>query len=115
MAERVPSPQVRAEAAAWLARLHAESRDAVDEAGFRDWLNASPDHAAAFEAVDRMWSDVGGLHNFPSDLRNSLGRAPQPSAGQASRRALLAGVGLLAVAGGSALFWRSASAKVYET
>jgi len=115
MAERVPSPQVRAEAAAWLARLHAESRDAVDEAGFRDWLNTSPDHAAAFEAVDRTWSDVGGLHNFPSDLRNSLGRAPQRSAGQASRRALLAGVGLLAVAGGSALFWRSASAKVYET
>ena len=33
----------------------------------------------------------------------------------ASRRALLAGVGLLAVTGGSALFWRSASAKVYET
>jgi transmembrane sensor len=35
--------------------------------------------------------------------------------GLASRRALLAGVGLLAVTGGSALFWRSASAKVYET
>ena len=33
----------------------------------------------------------------------------------ASRRLLLAGVGLLAVTGGSALFWRSASAKVYET
>jgi transmembrane sensor len=32
-----------------------------------------------------------------------------------SRRALLAGVGLLAVAGGSVGFWRSAGAKVYET
>ena len=28
----VPSPEVRAEAAAWLARLHAEDRDAADEA-----------------------------------------------------------------------------------
>ena len=115
MAEQVPSPQVRAEAATWLARLHAEDRDAADEAGFRDWLNANPDHAAAFEAVDRMWSDVGGLNNLSSDLRNSLGRAPQRQPAPASRRALLAGVGLLAVTGGSALFWRSASAKVYET
>jgi len=114
MTERVPSPSVRAEAAAWLARLHAENRDAADEAGFRAWLEADPDHAAAFEAVDRMWSDVGGLSGLPSDLRDSFGHAParQPVL---ARRALLAGVGLFAVAGGSALFWRSASAKVYET
>lgn len=115
MAPDVPPPEARAEAAAWLARLHAEDRDAADEAGFRAWLDASPDHAAAFEAVDRMWSDVGGLNGFPADLRNSFGRAPDRRPGLASRRALLAGVGLLAVTGGSALFWRSASAKVYQT
>lgn len=115
MAEPVPSPEVRAEAAAWLARLHAEDRDAADEAGFRAWLEVSPHHAAAFEAVDRMWSDVGGLNRRPSDLRNSFGGTPERRAGVASRRALLAGMGLLAVTGGSALFWRSASAKVYET
>jgi len=117
MAERVPSPAVRAEAAAWLARLRAEDRDAADEAAFRAWLNASPEHAAAFEAVDRMWSDVGGLANLPrdrhSDLRGGLHRERPPAL--ASRRALLAGVGLLAVSGGSALFWQSASAKVYQT
>ena len=111
----VASPEIRAEAAAWLARLHAEDRDAADEAGFRAWLNASPDHEAAFEAVDRMWSDVGGLNNLPADLRNSLGRVPPNAPSRTSRRALLAGVGLAAVAGGSGLFWRSASAKVYET
>ncbi len=33
-----------------LARLHAEDRDAADEAGFRAWLEASPDHAAAFDS-----------------------------------------------------------------
>ena len=114
MAERVPSPQVRAEAAAWLARLHAETRDAADEAGFRAWLAADPDHEAAFEAVDRMWSDVGGLGRLPEDLRNSIGREP-PRQPVLARRALLAGIGLFAVVGGSALFWRSASAKVYET
>ena len=115
MATATPPPEARAEAAAWLARLHAEDRDAADEAGFRAWLDASPDHAAAFEAVDRMWSDVGGLNGLPADLRNSFGRAPERRPGLASRRALLAGMGLLAVTGGSALFWRSASAKVYET
>jgi len=114
MTERVPSPSVRAEAAAWLARLHAENRDAADEAGFRAWLEADPDHAAAFEAVDRMWSDVGGLSGLPSALRDSFGHAlARPPV--LARRTLLAGVGLFAVAGGSALFWRSASAKVYET
>ncbi len=112
MSGRAPSPSVRAEAAAWLARLHAENRDAADEAGFRDWLAADPDHAIAFEAVDRMWSEVGGLGH--TDLRNSFGHAPAPRPVLA-RRALLAGVGLFAVAGGSALFWRSASAEVYET
>ncbi|HEX4636847.1 MAG TPA: FecR domain-containing protein [Rhizomicrobium sp.] len=115
MAEPVPSPQVRAEAAAWLARLHAQDRDAADEAGFRAWLNASPDHATAFEAVDRMWSDVGGLNSFPSDLRSSFGGTPQRQPGLARRRVLLTGVGLVALTGGSAMFWRSASAKVYET
>jgi transmembrane sensor len=107
------SPQAKAEAAAWLARLHAEDRDVADEAAFRAWLDASPAHAQAFEAVDRMWSDVGGL----TDLRGDLGRKPVRGMTRsvASRRALLTGVGLLAVTGGSALFWRSASAKVYET
>jgi transmembrane sensor len=110
----VPSPQIRAEAASWLARLHAQDRDQADEAAFRAWLAASPQHAAAFEAVDRMWSDVGGLTDLRTDVRR-LPQAPYQPRSVTSRRALLAGVGLLAVTGSSALFWRSASAKVYET
>jgi transmembrane sensor len=115
MAELVPSQDGRAEAAAWLARLHAEDRNSGDEAAFRAWLGADPEHVAAFEAVDRMWSDVGGLTDLRTrpDLRRIPAPLRQPAL--ASRRALLAGVGLLAVSGGSALFWRSASAKVYET
>ena len=122
-----PSPEIRAEAAAWLARLRAEDRDAADEAAFRAWLDASRTHALAFEAVDRMWNDVGGLTDlradpkadFKADLRTDLrtdlrsGREMGLTRSLASRRALLAG--LLAVTAGSALFWRSASAKVYET
>jgi len=112
-----PSREIRAEAAAWLARLHAEDRDSADEAAFRAWLSADPAHALAFEAVDRTWSDVGGLGNLSvlrTDLRG-VAHIPGREPALASRRLLLAGVGLLAVTGGSALFWRSASAKVYET
>jgi transmembrane sensor len=110
MSGAVPAPEIRAEAAAWVARLHAEDRDAADEAAFRAWLSANPAHAAAFEAVDRIWSDVGGL----KDLRTGRVAVRRPATAL-GRRALLAGVGLLAVTGGSAMFWRSASAKVYET
>lgn len=110
MSSGAPAPEIRAEAAAWLARLRAEDRDAADEAAFRAWLNADAAHATAFEAVDRVWSDVGGL----ADLRT--GRMPmRRPVPVVERRALIAGAGLLAIAGGSSLFWRSASAKVYET
>jgi transmembrane sensor len=108
MTELAPSPEIRAEAAAWLARLRADDRNETDEAGFHAWLAADPAHAVAFEAVDRVWSEVGGL----ADIRAGFSR-PTPSV--ASRRALLAGAGALAICGSGALFLRSASAKVYET
>src|ERR1700759_3975080 len=101
-----PSREIRAEAPACLARLHAENRDAADEAAFRTWLSADPAHAAAFEAVDRMWRDIGGLGNLTTNrtaLKPSVALVPVASPGLASRRLLLAGVGLLAVTGGSAL------------
>lgn len=61
MTYTAPPGGIRAEAAAWLARLHADDRDAADEAAFRAWLNVSPAHAAAFEALDRLWNDIGGM------------------------------------------------------
>jgi transmembrane sensor len=108
MTEPAPSPEVRAEAAAWLARLRADDRSAADEVGFHAWLAADPIHAVAFEAVDRVWTEVGGL----ADIRAVR---PVSKPALASRRALLAGAGALAICGSGALFLRSASAKVYET
>lgn len=111
MAPVSPSPQARAEAAAWLARLHADDRSAADEEGFRAWLAADPDNAAAFEAVDRMWGAVGGL-----DRERRLERmGPAPVTRGGSRRAVMAGAAVLLAGAGSFTFWRSAQAKVYET
>jgi len=111
MGSAPPSPQARAEAAAWLARLHGDDRSPADEESFRLWLSASADHAAAFEAVDRMWSAVGGMQRSQGFSR--LHTAPQPR--HVSRRAVMAGATLLLAGAGSLAFWRSASANVYET
>lgn len=105
-----PSRHARAEAAAWLARLHADDRTAADEEAFRAWLAASPDHAAAFEAVDRMWGAVGGL-----EKRRGLERPDHAPAPRQTRRAVMTGATLALAGAGSFAFWRSAQAKVYET
>lgn len=53
------APATRAEAAAWVAKLHGPGRDACVEAGLHDWLNAHPLHQAAFEQATDSWESVG--------------------------------------------------------
>jgi transmembrane sensor len=48
----------RAEAAAWVVRLHGPERSPEVEAGFRRWLAADPEHARQFERVTDVW-DAG--------------------------------------------------------
>lgn len=50
---------IKAEAAAWLARLHSEDRRSDDEAGFRTWLAEDSRHARAFELVTTAWEASG--------------------------------------------------------
>jgi transmembrane sensor len=50
---------VRAEAAAWLARLRSEERTAEDERGFRVWLAESEAHRAAFETTNSVFEMAG--------------------------------------------------------
>jgi transmembrane sensor len=101
------SREVKAEAAAWLARLRADDRTPADEEAFQAWLAAAPAHTAAFEAVSSVWDIAGGL---PRDLRGYK-RQPMVS----DRRQILAGLGVLVVAGGTFSAWRSAQARVYQT
>jgi transmembrane sensor len=48
----------RAEAAAWIVRLHGPHRSPELEAGFRDWLAADPENGRQFERVTEVW-DAG--------------------------------------------------------
>ncbi|MGE5501698.1 MAG: FecR family protein, partial [Ignavibacteriales bacterium] len=53
-------PSVRAEAAAWVARLQGPSRDKAAEQAFRRWIEADPAHAAAFDRATQVWEGIGG-------------------------------------------------------
>ncbi len=94
------------QAANWLARLHADTRSAQDEAGFRAWLAADATHARAFDRASAIWDAVGGLRADP----------PRPHVARGmSRRAVMAGgVGLM-LTGGLSLGWQQARAGVFET
>ena len=50
--------RARAEAAAWIARLHGPARSIEMEAGFRAWLAADPENGRQFEHVTEVW-DAG--------------------------------------------------------
>lgn len=58
---------VRAEAAAWLARLHGPNRTREAEAGLRRWLAEDPRHAAAFELLTDTWEKSARLRRNPGE------------------------------------------------
>jgi transmembrane sensor len=63
---------LRAEASAWVAKLHGPERSPDLEEDFRAWLGANPDHARAFEHITEIWDalgsvNVGGLPRLASN------------------------------------------------
>src|SRR5260221_6876382 len=99
----IDSRKVRAEAVAWLARLQASNRDRAVENGLREWLAASPEHAAAFERATDVWDDLGGvptaalLRGKRSSEQRQVLRRPWTwvAAGAMACLALVVGVGVL--------------------
>lgn len=49
----------RAEAAAWITRLHGPHRSADMEAGFRQWLDERAENRIEFEALTDIWTAIG--------------------------------------------------------
>jgi transmembrane sensor len=91
---------LRAEAAAWLARLRSEERTIEDERGFRAWLAESEDHRAAFEASNAVFEMAGA-----ADLR---ALRPVEPVRITRRHALRAGIGFAAASmAGMVIYLRS--------
>lgn len=53
--------RIRAEAGAWIARLHGPNRTPALEAALRCWLRQSPLHAKEFELATDVWNESGTL------------------------------------------------------
>ncbi len=114
------SPAVRAEAAAWVARLHSSARSRTLDAGFRRWLEADAAHAQAFELATEAW-DIGGA--IPANVFPRIthrGPAFATRRGVSWRKRMLSGPMLasaaaLAAAGMAALFYLNHGTSVVST
>jgi transmembrane sensor len=93
-----PVPAARAEAAAWVARLHGPNRDAAAEANWRRWMSESPGHVEAFELVTDTWEKAQALRRRPFER---LGSWELPGFHIRLSRAVLAAglIALLAILG----------------
>jgi transmembrane sensor len=60
-ASHVARRKARAEAAAWIVRLHAAGRTQALEAAFRRWRAADPENARQFDRVTEVWDAAPSL------------------------------------------------------
>lgn len=91
-----PDSQTRQAATAWLARFHAGSWSAADEAALAEWLAADPAHSVAWLNARAMWGKLADLRPLAAaELRAARRKrtvAPRWQAGFA-----LAGIGALII------------------
>lgn len=99
-AAQTPAPadrkrHARAEAAAWIVRLHGPHRSPELEAGFRAWLDADAENGRQFERVTEVW-EAGSTLSTAGVPRTAQWREEAPP-----RRWALAAMVLLALALGA--------------
>ena len=95
-ASRSSSRKARAEAAAWIVRLHGPNRTPSLEAALREWLAADAENRLQFQRVTEVWDDargipVGGITRVAYPSRGTLKR----SWGLAALVLAACGIGLL--------------------
>jgi transmembrane sensor len=101
------SDAVRAEAAAWVARLHGSGRSRALESGLRVWLQDDPAHARAFEIATEAWEIAGSV---PAAALPRLSDLPDVSPrARAARHYIATIASVLVVLIGALLFdrWQS--------
>lgn len=95
------SPAARDRAVEWHVRLMSDAAEAADWLAFEAWLDESPEHAAAYDEVEALWSDLDAAPSGAEvvTLRprpRAPGRAPRWAwpAALAASLAIAVGVGL---------------------
>lgn len=109
------TPEIAAEAAVWIARLHGPSRTKKMEHEFRAWQASAATHREAFERCTDAWEDIPriGLATAYESLASQR-TAPVHSSGgrrEAAWRWITASAvaGAVAVAAVLLLYWRGAN------
>jgi transmembrane sensor len=100
--------QTAIEAGEWLARLQSDDRSASDEAAFRLWLSQDPSHGCAFEDATNVWERLGAA---VAGRRGGIA----PKKPVVSRRAMMAGLGGLAIGAGGLVLSTSTEVEAYQT
>lgn len=102
-----PSPEVRREAAVWIARIHSPDRAPPVETGLRRWLAESAEHRRAFELANELWEVASRI---PDGALPRLMRwkrvAPASSARFPRAAAFGAAAAVLIALGAAVFFWR---------
>jgi transmembrane sensor len=78
----------RAEAAAWITRLHGPHRTAEMEAGFHRWLSESAENRIEFEGITDIWTAVGSLPSSDTSRLERLEHSAESHAVQELPRRL---------------------------
>jgi transmembrane sensor len=96
--EELIPPERLAEAGVWIARLHGDERDRDLEEAVRQWLQASPLNARAFELATEVWDDAANLRRLMPLVVNKQARRTHYSVALAATVAMvLAAVAMLVV------------------
>jgi len=99
MTEPLSQDSIQQAAADWFARLQGDAT-LEDWTAFQTWLEADPEHAAAYEAVEAVWLDLEDLPaNAPKTAPLAANVVPlRPRSSRPARRGLLIGLGVAAAA-----------------
>lgn len=96
MGERSDLSQAEEEASRWLVRLESPDVSLDDHRRFRVWLDASPEHRTAYEALSRTWDRLDALKDFPREpARRAIDRRKLALAGLGAIAAVFAGFFIL--------------------
>lgn len=112
MSEPIEMEDLDQIAARWYGRVRSGAMSAQEERAFEAWLDADPQHRAAYDAIDLAWGALGLVRDHPRvmAMRESLPSEPNRFFAQPWARRAIAACAAAVVAGaglsGAWLVWR---------